>query len=89
MNWLALRMLMGNRAKYVAMLFGITFASTLICQQCSIFCGVLRMCTGQIHDVQDAPIWVLSAEPYPLTTFWVTVALVTGLANPAPASTMP
>lgn len=43
MNWLALRMLMGNRAKYVAMLFGLTFASLLICQQCSIFCGVMRM----------------------------------------------
>jgi putative ABC transport system permease protein len=57
-----MRMLLGNRAKYVAMLFGITFASTLICQQCSIFCGVLRMCTGQIHDVQDAPIWVLSPQ---------------------------
>jgi putative ABC transport system permease protein len=62
MNWLALRMLMGNRAKYVAMLFGITFASLLICQQCSIFCGVMRMCTGQIRDVQDAGIWVLAPE---------------------------
>jgi putative ABC transport system permease protein len=62
MNWLALRMLMGNRAKYVAMLFGITFASLLICQQCSIFCGVMRMCTGQIRDVQDAAIWVLAPQ---------------------------
>jgi putative ABC transport system permease protein len=62
MNWLAVRMLLGNRAKYAAMLFGITFASMLICQQCSIFCGVLRMCTGQIRDVQDAPIWVLSPQ---------------------------
>jgi putative ABC transport system permease protein len=60
MIWLALRMLVGNRAKYVAMLFGVTFASMMICQQCSIFCGVMRMCTGQIRDVQDAPIWVLS-----------------------------
>jgi putative ABC transport system permease protein len=62
MNWLALRMLLGNRAKYVAMLFGITFASLLICQQCSIFCGVMRMCTGQIRDVQDAAIWVLAPQ---------------------------
>jgi putative ABC transport system permease protein len=62
MNWLALRMLVGNRAKYIAMLFGITFASMMICQQCSIFCGVLRMATGQIRDVEDAPIWVLSPE---------------------------
>ena len=62
MNWLAIRMLLGNRAKYIAMLFGITFASMLICQQCSIFCGAMRMCTGQIRDVQDAPIWVLSPQ---------------------------
>lgn len=62
MNWLALRMLVGNRAKYAAMLFGLSFASLLICQQCSIFCGVMRMCTGQIRDVQDAPIWVLAPQ---------------------------
>jgi putative ABC transport system permease protein len=62
MNWLALRILLGNRAKYVAMLFGITFASLLICQQCSIFCGVMRMATGQIRDVQDASIWVLAPQ---------------------------
>src|SRR5436305_4523166 len=60
MNWLAIRMLLGNRSKYAAMLFGITFASMLVCQQCSIFCGVMRMCTGQIRDVEEAPIWVLS-----------------------------
>src|SRR5689334_6421708 len=60
MNWLALRMLTGNRAKYGAMLFGVTFASLLICQQCSIFVGVIRMCTGQIRDVVDADIWVLA-----------------------------
>src|SRR5262249_16160116 len=62
MNWLPMRILLGNRAKYVAMLFGITFASMLICQQCSIFCGAMRMCTGQIRDVEDACIWVLSPQ---------------------------
>jgi putative ABC transport system permease protein len=62
MNWLAMRMLLGNRAKYVAMLFGLTFASLLICQQCAIFCGVMEMCTGQIRDVEDAGIWVLAPQ---------------------------
>jgi putative ABC transport system permease protein len=60
MSWLALKMLIGNRTKYVAMLFGITFASLLICQQLSIFHGVMRMCSGQIRDVHDAPLWVLA-----------------------------
>jgi putative ABC transport system permease protein len=59
MFWVAWRMLIGNRAKYWAMLFGISFAAMLISQQCSIFCGVVRMCTGQIRDVEDASIWVL------------------------------
>ncbi len=53
---------MGHRTKYLAMLFGIAFASLLICQQCAIFCGVMRMCTGQIRDVTDADIWVMSPE---------------------------
>src|SRR6516165_4386929 len=62
MNWIAWRMLVGQRTKYLAMLFGITFAALLIAQQCSIFCGVLRMATGQIRDIEDAPIWVLTPQ---------------------------
>jgi putative ABC transport system permease protein len=55
-------MLVGQRTKYLAMLFGITFASLLIAQQLSIFCGVLRMSTGQIRDIEEADIWVLTPE---------------------------
>jgi putative ABC transport system permease protein len=62
MYWLAPRMLIAHRTRYLAMLFGLTFASLLICQQLSIFCGVLRMWSGEIRDLQDAPIWVLSAQ---------------------------
>jgi putative ABC transport system permease protein len=60
MNWIAWKMLTGDRNKYLAIVFGITFASLLIAQQCSIFCGVMRMTTGQIRDVEEADIWVLS-----------------------------
>jgi putative ABC transport system permease protein len=59
MNWVAWKMLVGNRTKYLVMLFGMTFASLLIAQQCSIFCGVLRMSAGQIRDVRDADLWVI------------------------------
>ncbi len=62
MNWIAWRMLVGQRTKYLAMLFGITFASLLIAQQLAIFCGVLRMGTGQIRDIEEAPIWVLTPQ---------------------------
>lgn len=58
----AWRMLVGDRAKTGAMVFGITFAAMLISQQCSIFCGVMRMCVGQIRDVEDAPVWVLAPQ---------------------------
>jgi putative ABC transport system permease protein len=60
MNWIAWRMLTGDRAKYLAIVFGIAFSSLLIAQQCSIFCGVMRMTTGQIRDVEEASIWVLA-----------------------------
>jgi len=59
MSWIAWKMLIGNRTKYLVMLFGLTFSSLLIAQQCSIFCGVLRMTAGQILDVEDAMIWVI------------------------------
>src|SRR5438128_819881 len=59
MNWVAWKMLVGNRTKYLVMLFGMTFASLLIAQQLSIFCGVLRMSAGQIRDVRDAILWVI------------------------------
>ena len=62
MTWIALKMLTGDRAKYYGIIFGITFAALLIAQQCSIFCGVLRMTTGQIRDIEDAPIWVLTPK---------------------------
>lgn len=60
MNWLALRILLGHRTRYLTMVMGITFASLLMTQQVSIFLGVLRMATGQIRDIEDAEIWVLA-----------------------------
>jgi len=59
MNWLALKMLTGDRAKYFGIVFGISFAALLIAQQASIFCGLMRMTTSQIQDIQGADIWVM------------------------------
>jgi putative ABC transport system permease protein len=59
MTWLALKMLTGDRAKFLGIVAGITFAALLIAQQASIFCGLLLRTTGQIRDVQDADIWVM------------------------------
>jgi putative ABC transport system permease protein len=59
MNWLALRMLTGDRAKYMALIFAISFSSFLITQQASIFGGLMNRTRSQILDVTDADIWVM------------------------------
>lgn len=59
MNWIAWKMLIGNRGKYLGIVLGITFASLLIAQQSSIFWGLMSMTTSQIKDVQGANIWVM------------------------------
>lgn len=59
MGWVALRMLTGNRGKFVGIIVGVTFAALLIAQQASIFCGLMLMTTSQIRDIQGAQIWVM------------------------------
>ncbi|MEX0978824.1 MAG: ABC transporter permease [Pirellulales bacterium] len=59
MGWVALRMLIGNRAKFLGIILGVTFAALLIAQQASIFCGLMLFTTSQIRDVQGAQIWVM------------------------------
>jgi putative ABC transport system permease protein len=62
MNWIAIKMLVGDRAKYLGIVFGVTFASLLIAHQASIFCGVLRLTVAQIEDVKGADLWVMDPE---------------------------
>jgi len=52
-------MLTGDRAKYVALVFAISFSSFLITQQTSIFAGLMNRTRSQILDVTDADIWVM------------------------------
>lgn len=59
MNWIALKMLTGNRAKYYAIIFGVSFAVMLMSQQAAIFTGLMRNTTSQIRDIQGADIWVM------------------------------
>jgi putative ABC transport system permease protein len=60
MSWIALKMLFGDRSKFLGLTFGVAFASLLMTQQSAIFCGVMRNTTCQIIDVCDADIWVMS-----------------------------
>jgi putative ABC transport system permease protein len=59
MSWIALKMLMGDRAKYFGIVFGVTFAALLMTQQASIFWGLMTNTTSQILDIEEAPIWVM------------------------------
>lgn len=59
MNWVAWKMLTGDRAKYLGIIFGVAFAALLMGQQASIFCGLMLNTTSQIRDVQGADIWVM------------------------------
>ncbi len=59
MFWIAWKMLVGNRAKYLGIVFGVVFAALLIAQQASIFCGLMSLTVSQIRDVEGPDIWVM------------------------------
>ncbi len=59
MTWIAIRMLMGDPAKYFGLIFGVSFATLLMTQQVSIFMGILARTASQITDIRDAEIWVM------------------------------
>src|SRR5499425_1377684 len=62
MNFVALRMLTGDRAKYLGLIFAIAFCSFLLENQTSIFASILNRTGSQILDVTDAEIWVMDSK---------------------------
>lgn len=62
MNLVALKMLMGDKAKYVGIIVGITFASLLITQQLSIFTGIMFRTFGAITDFGQPDVWVMDPK---------------------------
>src|SRR2546423_11394794 len=62
MNLIALKMLMGDRAKYIGIIIGLTFASLLITQQAGIFVGLMSRTYGAIEDLRLPDIWVMNKE---------------------------
>ncbi len=57
MNVVALKMLFGDRAKYLMLLAGLTFSTMLIVQQGSIFWGLMMWSMSGITNV-NVPVWV-------------------------------
>ena len=62
MNFVALRMCTGDRAKYSGLIFAIAFSTFLLENQSSIFAGIMKRTTSQILDVSDADIGVMAKK---------------------------
>lgn len=62
MNFIAIRMLLGDKAKYIGIIVGLTFASLLITQQSAIFAGIMTRTFSFLTDVSQPDIWVVDPE---------------------------
>src|SRR5574337_2222655 len=62
MNFIALKMLIGDRAKYLGIVMGLTFASLLITQQSAIFLGLMTRTFGFLTDTTLPDIWVMDPK---------------------------
>ncbi|MFB3884065.1 MAG: ABC transporter permease [Thermodesulfobacteriota bacterium] len=62
MYLIALKMLVGDRGKYLGIIVGLTFASLLITQQSSIFTGLMTRTYSFIGDLSQPDIWVMDPK---------------------------
>ncbi|MCY2968161.1 MAG: ABC transporter permease [Planctomycetota bacterium] len=70
MNWIAWKMLTGDRAKYLGTIFGVAFGCLLISQQSAVFVSILRRTASQIVDVADADLWVIDPQTLSIDDLW-------------------
>src|ERR671918_2882359 len=62
MSFVALKMLIGDRSKYLGIIMGLTFASLLITQQGAIFVGLMTRTYGFITDTGLPDLWVMDPK---------------------------
>lgn len=55
---IALKMLIGDRAKFIMLVSALSFSALLITQQSSVFCGLMMWTTATIRNT-NVPIWVV------------------------------
>jgi putative ABC transport system permease protein len=53
-NFVAIKMLMGDRAKYLGIVFGISLATLLIVHQVTIFTGLMARTWSVVRDLRDS-----------------------------------
>jgi putative ABC transport system permease protein len=56
---LALKMLIGDRLKFLSLIFGLCFASFIVTQQAAILAGIVKETYGFITDTSQPNIWVM------------------------------
>lgn len=61
MLWIPIKLLTGDRRKYLTLVFGLALASFLIVQQIAIFLGVMRRTAVQIENIHQPDLWVMDA----------------------------
>lgn len=61
MYFFALKMLLGNRSKYIMLISAISFCTLLITQQTSVFAGLMRWTTATLQNTKS-PIWVMDPK---------------------------
>lgn len=57
----ALKMLFGDRARYIMLVSSLAFCSLLMNQQSSVFCGLMLWTTATLRNT-DMPIWVMDRK---------------------------
>lgn len=62
MYHIALKMLMGDKGKYIGIVMGLTFASLIMTQQPAIFLGLMTRSYSFITDVGLPDIWVMDPK---------------------------
>ena len=62
MNLIALKMLVGDKLKYLSLVAGLAFAALLITLQASIFTGFSLQMGAWIRDTAVADLWVMDDQ---------------------------
>jgi putative ABC transport system permease protein len=87
MYYIAFRMLVGDRSKFLGIILGLSFASLIMTQQPGVFTGIMTRAYSFITDVALPDIWVMDptvqyiddVKPMPSTNLY-RVASVEGVA---------
>jgi len=62
MYYTALKMLMGDKSKYLGIVMGLTFASFIMTQQPAIFVGIMSRTFSFLTDLSQPDIWVMDPK---------------------------